>query len=147
MAFSIQLLPEQVQESELGNAAQYGEIQLGDYTESFIALIGFWSPLDYSEHWSRSIKRLVDLKCASCLITSLHNPQVAEVLHWWLLYPIGDDVVVQNALLLGRRALSDFDARNPYRSIPTLRRVSEEGEQISEWLVHLTDFGDFLERS
>ena len=147
MAFSIRLLPERVPESEVGNAAQYGEIQLRNYQETFVALIGFWSPLDYSEHWSHSIKRLVDLKRESCLITSLHDPQVAEVLHWWLLYPVGDDVIVQNSLLLGRHALSDFDTRNPYRSIPIRRRVNEEGEKISEWFMHLTDFRDFLERS
>jgi hypothetical protein len=145
--FSIRLLSEKAPESELGNAAQYGEIRLDEYRETFIAIIGFWSPLDYVASWSRSIKRLVDRGRASCLITSMHDPKVAEVLHWWLLYPVGDEVIVQNSLLLGREALSDFDTRNPYRSIPTHRAVSEEGEQISEWLVRLRDFRDFLEQS
>jgi hypothetical protein len=147
MAFGIRWLSEQVAESDVGNSAQYGEIELDNYRETFLAIIGFWSPLDYSEHWSRSVRRLVETKRESCLITSLHDPQVVEVLHWWLLYPVGDQVIVQNSLLLGRHALSSLDTRDPYRSIPVRSQVSEEGEPISEWTMHSADFRDFLGRS
>ncbi|HEV7596485.1 MAG TPA: hypothetical protein VGO33_15935 [Gemmatimonadaceae bacterium] len=145
MAFSIRLLPEKVPESEIGNTGQYGEIQLGGHCETFVALIGFWSPLDYTQHWSHSIKRLLDLKRESCLITSIHEPRAIDVIHWWLLYPFGEDVIVQNSLLLGKKALADFDTRNPYRTIPARREISAEGEQISEWIVRMTEFRDFLD--
>jgi len=145
MTFSIRFLPEHVPESEVGNAAQYGEIQLRDYRETFVALISFWSPLDYTQHWSRSIRRLVNLRRESCLITSLYDPRITEIMHWWLLYPVGDDVFVQNALLVEQPTLSQFDTRNPYKSIPARSQVSDEGEPVSEWLMSMKDFRDFLE--
>src|SRR5215208_406119 len=103
MAFSIQLLPKLVGGSELGKAGQYGEIELGDFRESFIAIIGYWSPDDYRRQWHQAITRLTAQRENACLITSLHDPYASDVLFWWLLYPEGETVTVQNAILLHRQ--------------------------------------------
>lgn len=84
MGFDICFLREKVGGSEVGNIGQYGRIMLGDEAEDFVSLIGFWSPLDYSRQWIRAVQRLVNDQRDSCLITSLHDPNEADVATWWL---------------------------------------------------------------
>lgn len=144
MAFSIGFRREMTDGSQIGNAARFGEIELGEYRETFTALIGFWSPRDYEEHWKRSLRRLVDEDMPTCLITSLHDPSVAEILHWWLLYPEADAVRAQNALLPLRQLANPLDTRNPYTAIPRYRSKSEEGYDISEWTIPTVDVRTFL---
>jgi hypothetical protein len=146
MAFSIGFRREMTDGSQLGNAAQFGEIELGEYRETFTALIGFWSPRDYEDHWRQSLRRLVDEDMPTCLITSLHDPSVAEILQWWLLYPAAGVVRAQSALLPLRHLASPFDTRNPYGAIPQYRSKSVEGYDISEWTIPTVDVRAFLRR-
>jgi len=143
VAFSIRLLPETVDDSEVGNAGQYGEIELDDYRETFIAIIGFWSPHDYQNQWREAITRLVERRERSCLITSLHDPAVSEMLWWWLLYIEDDQVAVQNAILLFSELPKPFSTGDPYASIPAHRTMNEEGLEIVEWRLPLMHFEEF----
>lgn len=142
MAFSIRMIPEFVPGSKLGDAAQYGEIELGEYRETFVALIGFWSPHDYQTHWKASLDRVL-LRQWSCLITSLHDPTATEVLHWWLLYPQGSVVAVQNRLLLLNDLPRPFDPTHPYSFVPERQVKNSDGYEISEWQVGLSDIRQF----
>lgn len=142
--FAIRFLPEMPEGSVIGNSAPPGEIVLGDYQESFTSLIGFWSPLDYQNHWVSALHRLVDERKRSCLITSLHDLDVAEILHWWLLYPDGDDARVQNALLPLKALRPRFDSSDPYGAIAPHRTVNDDGLEISEWTVPVTAIRAFL---
>lgn len=144
MPFDIKFSDETTIGSELGNTGQYGEIVLGDESEGFLSLVGFWSPRDYQQQWKAGVRRLVDERKSSCLITSLHDPQQAEILTWWLLYPVNDEVHVQNALLLLRETRPGFSTKDPYNSIPVRRELSEDGSQISEWVLPIQDFVEFL---
>lgn len=144
MTFHITFLDEQEPGSTLGNTGQYGRITLDEFEEDFIALIGYWSPRDYVLQWRRAITRLVEERRPSCLITSLHDPGVADVLSWWLLYPSADQVSIQEARLQLRQLARPFESRDPYASIPPRITVSEEGDAVSEWTLPLTDFRDFL---
>jgi hypothetical protein len=145
MSFGIKFLAETVEGSELGNTGQYGEIVLGDEREMFLSLIGYWSPRDYEEQWRNGILRVVRERQESCLITSLHDPREADVLMWWLLYPDGDTVRIQNALLLLDQHRQEFSTHHPYASIPPRRIVTDDGQPISEWVLPITDLRDFLQ--
>lgn len=140
------LLNETTDGSELANTGQYGEIVLDDERERFVSLIGFWSPRDYELQWRIGIRRLVREGQNSCLITSLHDPTEVDVINWWLLYPDGDVVHIQEALLLLAEHKINFSTSDPYASIPPRMTVDEDGNQISEWTLRMSDFELFLTR-
>jgi hypothetical protein len=144
MGFNIRFLPQTVDGSELGNTGRLGEIELGAEREGFVSLIGFWSPKDYEDQWIAAVQRLVKDRCSSCLITSIHEPKETDAIIWWLLYPYSQDVRVQNALLLTAEQTLPFSTSDPYQSIPPYRAVTDEGDMISEWRLHLSAFEDFL---
>ena len=146
MSFDIQLLQEYVDEPEIGNTGQLGEIVLGDYAERFVSLIGFWSPLDYAKQWETGVRRLMEQDRPSCLITSIHDPEVADVAGWWLLYPAGSLVHVQEGLLLFRDQQPAFSLRDPYASIPERKVMTQDGAPISEWSLPRVDFAAYLRR-
>lgn len=144
MAFDIRFSGETTDGSEVGNAGHFGEIILGDTTELFVSLVGYWSPADYVHQWRAGIHRLVSQNLPTCLITSLHDRQEADILSWWLLYPMGSHVRVQDAVLLLDQDRSRFSTTNPYAAIPPWRQFTDDGEPISEWVVPLQDFADYL---
>jgi hypothetical protein len=143
VSFSIRFLPHTADGSELGNAAWFGEIELGEEIEVFTSVIGFWSPHDYMRQWRQGLDRALSGR-HSCLITSLHDPSLVEVLHWWLLYPQGESIALQNALLILRDLPTAFTTSDPYSAIPPYRTHSEEGLPISEWKVSRSDIMSFL---
>jgi len=147
MAFDIRFIRGAIDGSRLGNASFHGEIDLGGEREEFLSLIGFWSPRDYENQWTDGVRRLVAGEGDSCLITSIHDPAVAEVGTWWLLYRRRGAVYVQNALLLFRDAGTQFTTLDPYRSIPERQTATEDGRPISEWELPISDFAEFLSRS
>ncbi len=63
----------------------------------------------------------------------------------WNMYREGDDVFVQEQLLVPTDPLS-YDPSNPFRIMSGRRSASEEAEQISEWRLRADDFQDFLDR-
>jgi hypothetical protein len=143
--FDIRLI-QSIPESRLGNAACEGEIVLGEQRENFTSLIGFWSPEDYLRHWRSEISRLVEIRQPSCLITSIYDPDEADVGTWWLLYPFGDVVVLQDSLLLFREMTGRFDTANPGDFIPSYKSRTEHGFDISEWEMPISDFVSYLKR-
>lgn len=144
MAFNIQFLSGWTPGSETGNAGRPGRITLDDFSEMFISLIGYWSPRDYEAQWRRGIRRLIEERRDSCLITSLHDPAATEMLMWWLLYPQGEFVIVHQSLLLFRDLEHAFSTNDPFYSIPPREQMTDDGEPISEWSVDIRSFEEFL---
>jgi hypothetical protein len=142
--FDIRWTSEQVDGSEVGNTGRVGVISLGDESESFQSLIGYWSPLDYQRHWESAVRRVVELGMPACLVTSVHDPAQAEVVHCWYMYPTGNDVVIRNALLLRSSTTEPFDTSAPHRFVPPYSEVNEDGGEISEWRVPLSALREFL---
>jgi hypothetical protein len=94
VTFSIRFLTEYVEGSVIGDAGLIGEIALDDYLEHFQS-------------------RVVNRRVNSCLITSLHDPSEIEVITWWVLYPIGRTVYVQDCLLPLDQQERRFSTRDP----------------------------------
>ena|SRR5215467_6992418 len=121
-----------------------GEIKLGEYLESFQAILGFWTMEDYEKSWLTALRRLVGGASTSCLVTSLTDPGNSEYVVTWPLYRSDDEVFVQNQLIflnqLGRR----FEPQAPWEFIEPHAIIDEDGHQISEWQVQLKDIQDFL---
>src|SRR5579862_862278 len=113
-----------------------GQITLGSFVEEFESILSVWDLERYEQQWQEGIQRLLRGASRSCLMTSLWGDLNGHGFAWWPLYRVGNEVVVQNALIWDPEMIDrDFDPKDPYRFIPEHRSLSEDGQQISEWRV------------
>lgn len=144
--FDIRFSGSAVEGSRLGNGVSRGRLVIGEQIEEFESFIGFWSPFDYERQWLEGTVRVAAKGSASCLITSLTDPSHAEFVRWWLLYPQGDLVVLQEGLLLLKSLVVPFSTTSPYDSIPEHQSLTDDGRPISEWRLPRTAIADFARR-
>lgn len=121
-----------------------GCIKIGSFEESFVSSRLFWSADQYREHWHDAVKRVVREGKDSCLITSIADPGNSTRLYWWPMYRDGDTVHFQNSICFFDQLPVPFDVDNPYASVSPRERTSEDGEELSEWDIHVDDLEDFL---
>ena len=118
-----------------------GRTVLGEFTESFIAPLGWWSRLDYERQWLEAAARL--------LATSASTAFVLEPARlWWTAWAIGDQVMVRQQLIVApvqANAWRDSPRRVPYELVGD-RTVDELERPPSEWQVTLDDIRDFMSR-
>ena len=143
MTFTIEFLPQDIP-TDSGGRARLGHILIGDLDELFVSLLGLWTSADYTVHWENSVRRIVEARTQSCLITSLSVPGESDLIRWWLLYPYADEVRIQESMLLHSCLARPFDHSKPYALIPHYHQRTAEGKAISEWTIPLHDFEDFL---
>ncbi len=122
-----------------------GRIQIGDFVESFETSLHFWTVDDYRSHWRSAIKRLVDGRDKSGLITSIHDPKKSSFLVWWPCYRVGDQIVFQNQWLFFEQLPEPFDLAHPYRSVDD-REIGTEDSPISEWTAPIAWLVEFIHR-
>lgn len=139
MSFLIELLDET---SEPERTAS-GLISIGSFQERFIAPLDFWDMNDYRRHWSDSVDFLITSGKDSCLITVMTDPRTANFIEWWLLYPRGNQVFIQNQLLFLDTLPSPFNIQQPYLHVQTRQVINDEGMSISEWESTIDDFVSF----
>ena len=79
-----------------------GELSFNDVIETFTAAVdpaSDWRRIHYEQQWRDGLKRIVDGKDSSCLITALPSPSpypdthLANSLLYWPIYRIEDQVV------------------------------------------------------
>ena len=143
--FDIQMLPLEFIGEE-GHRGLEGRITLGDYWESFVSPLDFWTRADYEAQWQQGVELALHSGRPSCLIVSIERPSESELVRWWLLYPEGERVYVQEHLLILPDLSISFSLEDPYSFIPDRKQLGEEGAQVSEWEVSRTNLQDFLER-
>lgn len=144
MSFSIHFLPQGSPQNHAGSGGRSGVIHLGDYEEVFVADTSFWTVAEYEHQWKNGLDRTVNQRLASCLITSMHNPKDAEMLFWWLLFPAGERVFMQNAILRFDQLHRSFNSNDLYSYIPDRHTHNDEGHRISEWELSRNDIAGFL---
>lgn len=120
--------------TDYGPAIAFGEITLNDFAETFETPLTFWSAERYERQWREGVERLRLGLSRSCLITSLIEPGPELFGMWWKLYHEGDQILVQNQMLLASE-FGNFNPDNPYASIPEHVSVNADGEPVSEWVV------------
>lgn len=122
-----------------------GEIQLGEYRESFHAVTGYWSIQDYEASWTAALRRLLAGGEVSSLVTSLTDLQEATFVTTWPLYRSQEEVFVQNQILFLDELPAPFAPDAPWESADPRTTVDEEGRPISEWHITMTDVENFLD--
>lgn len=147
MPFSIQFPPDATEETDENQRFMAGRKTLGDFREEFLAHLDYWTPKQYEAQWRDAVLGIVSGKSVDALITDMHDLRTAHHLVSWPMYREGDRVFVQNRLLflndLGRpQQLEDLIPR-----IGNRRTINDEGAQISEWDVGVSDLLAFLWQS
>lgn len=145
MSFSIRFLPDESLEFDPDPGTVVGMIEIGDFRERFQASLSFWSPADYVRSWRAGLEWITGNNTKSCLITSMYDPQNASLIVWWPMYRDGENVWIQNYLLLLEEIEESFAPDDPYPLIPDRVIVDEEGQKLSEWHTTVTAVKHFLE--
>ena len=146
MSFSIELANSQASiSSEIDVGV--GVIKIGSFQEHFMATLTYWEIDDYFNHWKVAIERVTQSTLASCLITSMVDPVTSSHIFWWPMYRENDTVIFQNHILFFDKLKSPFDERNPFLTVPERQTVDEDGNNISEWTVHISELMEFLIKS
>lgn len=144
MSFSITLQNHPPPEVEPEAKVTLGTIQIGAFEERFSASLEYWNKNDYQKHWKTALNRIVNGTEVSCLITSMADPRKADFIFWWPMYRTGEKVHFQNQILFFEQLSAPFNENDPFASIKERETVTEEGHQISEWSVPISDLRDFL---
>lgn len=137
-------LDEKVLESE-GDLVNQGFFKIGDFEESFQASLSYWNRNRYVSQWREALNRLLDGKKSSAIITTMHDPNTANFIFWWVMYLVGDDVYIQNHVLFLDELERPIDENNLYRFIPERETQTEEGEKISEWVIGISAVKEFAD--
>lgn len=147
MAFSISFIdvPLERPYEDASTKAARGLIVLGDWKEEFLANLGEWTQVEYRQHWTRSIQRLVQGETKAVLITTFSSPEIASHLEWWALYRAGEQVVVQNQLVFFADLEGEFDANRAVQFLKDRETENARGDRISEWSVPMDDLRAFAE--
>jgi len=137
--FNIQFDTTRQLPSDVARPAVWGVIEIGEFRESFIVSLNYWSMNDYVSQWKDAAQTLLDGKGRSAFITDLVGPpDQLNFLVWWPVYRYEDLIYVPNQLLFMDQLDRPFDLASPYLSVRERETESvdeETGERthISEW--------------
>jgi hypothetical protein len=142
--FAIEVSPDAELLSE--DVEAFGVITVREFCESFRMDLSFWSVNEYRRSWRRALRRVDSYEVVdSCLISSITDPAFANWISCWPLYRRGEDVFVQNSLILLGELDGAFNAKEPWLSINPHRTVNEDGDRISEWATNISEVRKFMQ--
>ncbi|MFD7918151.1 hypothetical protein ACFV3R_02820 [Streptomyces sp. NPDC059740] len=122
-----------------------GEITLGEHGETFHAEVGFWQISDYESSWASALARVTsESVITSCLVTSISNPEHANFIAVWPMYRFGDTIHVQNQMVFLDELTEPFDPARPWDYVDDFEVVDEDGNDISDWVVSVSEVVDFM---
>lgn len=116
-----------------------GEIIIGNFRETFHASSAFWTKQQYELQWADAKKRILLGEITSAFITSMVNPKTANFIKWWPVYIENGKAIFQEQILFIDSQKIQFNEMNPYQSIEKRRSITDEGENISEWNIKISE--------
>lgn len=143
MTFSIKFVDRMLRGD--GSLALTGELILDDVAESFIAAVDAengWTQTDYEQQWRDGLRRIVEGKRKSCLVTSLAHPIWSDAMFYRPMYRAEQQVVFRSRLVLPEKLPRGFDPAKPYRIVPD----KPTKRKVSEWRVGFAAIVEFYER-
>ena len=136
-AIAVQSRGEVRGEGDGSAGAAFGRIMIGDFTETFVVPLGFWGEADYRASWRRAFEVLEGDPCAvSCLMASMTDPVTSNFLICWPMYREGEDVYVQNAIVLLDEIEGPFDPGAPWGSLGPRRGMDDDKKGSLSGHVH-----------
>jgi hypothetical protein len=58
-----------------------GDIHLGEFHETFMASLSYWTKSDYFKQWKIALIKICNGNDKSCLITSMFDPSIANFIY------------------------------------------------------------------
>ena len=115
---------------------------LDDDRDWFDAPLSFWREGDYEAQWREGVERLIAGAEASALVTRMEDPADEQILQFWALYRLDETVAVHEHLWV-----PEFGRLKPeeiYGAVRSYQPESNDGEQVSEWRLPVSDFAAYL---
>jgi CdiI N-terminal domain len=94
-----------------------------------------------------NLKSIFEGNSKTALVVSYDNPNASSNLEIWRVYREGEWLYFQNQLLQYSSLPQTFQISEIGRHIPDRAVITKDGNQISEWDVHIRDLEMFLWRS
>ena len=138
--FDIQLEAQRVRHE--GAEFWRGIITLGEHRESFLAAAGLWPRTRYEQQWRAAATTLARGAARSAFITSFIHPDAHHNVIWPA-WRDGNDVYIQNRLLLRPQLATVVDPERIEDFIGERRVTNDEGEPISEWKISIGELASF----
>lgn len=118
---------------------------LAEAEERWEAPLHYWRESDYEAQWRDGAERIVSGAEVSCLVTISNEPNDAQILQWWELYRLGDEVAVHEALWIASE-LGPLDPAAAYDALDNkYGATTDDGTSVSEWRLPVNDFKDWLQ--
>lgn len=124
-----------------------GRILIGTFQEEFEMSFEYWTGAEYQRQWSNALDKALTEGTPVALITSLTDPATANYLSWWPIYPIGRELVFQNAILFLNELSERFDLDRYECYVSSREVLTENGDPISEWRASASEVREFLTRA
>lgn len=113
------------------------KIVVGDFVETILSPLSFWSVDDYVYHWREQLTKFIQSdQDKTFLITEMHNPETANFIRWWVVYREEDSVYFQEQLIFLDELEGKFSIEDAASFINDRQTVNEDGDEISEWEIN-----------
>jgi hypothetical protein len=129
---------------EFNESAIRGRITLGEFSEEFVASLAFWTVDDYRKQWRNAAERIVNGEARSCFVASMRESPNDGAIFLWTAYKLADTVYFQHNLLLSETVKGTFEPSNIYAQVEERQIKTEDGSQISEWRILVSDVACWL---
>jgi hypothetical protein len=110
-----------------------GNIQIGNWSESFFASASFWSEMMYFSQWKNSLDSILNGANTTALITSMRDPKTASFITWWTLHRFDREVVIHHQLFFVQDSFRHLHVSEWVNFISPYYKTDEDGQLISEW--------------
>jgi CdiI N-terminal domain len=134
--FNIRFIGEEVVDE--GVRLAHLTLTLGSFTEGMFADLTTWSKADYEKQWQSEITSILTSQEKTALITSIHDPNEPYRIQTWPMWRKADVVYFQSRLLFMLELGTEFKPSLVREHIGEHQRVSEDGDQLSEWSIPLS---------
>jgi hypothetical protein len=115
-----------------------GFIQIGKFEERFELVLDYWNADTYLKKWNEALRRLVDHRQPTALLTRMLCPQTCDYLRVWTLYPEGKHVFIHEKIFIYPAKKIKFDSNEHIINLEPRETTTEEGDLISEWKTSLS---------
>ena len=123
----------------------HGLIQIDDFEERFVVMSDHWKPRDYRAHWISQGEKLLRVSDRVAMLKSVPGPNV-DGCAAWVLWREGSVVFIHDQNIWRYYMGQVRDLSNPDRFIEDRETIADDGEQMSEWTVCITDIEEFVQR-
>jgi hypothetical protein len=128
-----------------GEEVLLGRLEGPGLNEDFWAPTSYWTKARYESQWRQSVKTALAGR-PSALIVSIRDPRYANFVNLWLMYPMADQILLQNQMLALENLSPPLNEEDIGSSVRAYQSHNEDGEALSQWSIPRTLLADFLQQ-